>query len=66
MTKEGISPATSATKSHSPFSITASTICRARAWIRASRSFAVGRVNSERMSLRKPVCSGGSIISIIL
>jgi len=32
----------------------------------SSRSRAEGRVNSLRISLRKPACSGGSIISIIL
>jgi hypothetical protein len=66
MTKEGISPATSDTKSHSPRSITSSTIWRASAWMRSSRRRAAGRVNSERISLRNAVWSGGSIISIIL
>jgi hypothetical protein len=46
--------------------MTASTICFASSWMRSPRSRAAGSVNSERMSLRNAVCSGGSIISIIL
>jgi len=51
-TKDGISPATSFTKSHSPFSITLFTIWRASCFMRGLRSIVVGTVNSSRISRR--------------
>ncbi len=54
------------TKSHSPRSITVSTISVVRRRICCSNSLMTRGVNAEETILRYRVCWGGSIISIIV
>ncbi len=62
----GSSAAMSVTKSHSPRSITRSTISRLRRRTCSSNSLMTRGVNADDTSLRYRVCCGGSIISIIV
>ena len=65
ITYDGISPATSVTRSQAPASATPSMMRVASSSMRGRMAFAAFGMNSRATILRSAVCRGGSAMSII-
>ncbi len=65
ITYDGMSPAISVTRSHAPSLVTPSMMRVAKRSMRGRMALAALGMNSDATTLRRPVCRGGSAMSII-